>query len=275
MTFDLVLLQAAGDAVRDLVPPWLLPTFVAITRLGNVGLFVFLFTLDYWFVDRRRGAHAIAIIIGGMALITVLKSFFAVPRPPESVNVIPVSGFSFPSGHAMGSAIAYGTLAYDVDIGPRRVRYAVAGVVVSLIALSRVVLGVHFVRDIVFGVVFGLVFLAAVFTLTGHEPRPGFAVALVVAALAVLVSGGSQDSVVLVGAASGATLVWELVGDGDTVDRRQPRIALVALAMPVLAAVGYLAIEGTLPLPVVFVLSAALTGGIVGAPHVVDRVTPT
>lgn len=97
MIASYVLIQSVGELIRQTLPAWLVPVFLGITRLGNVGVFMLAFTLDYWFGDHRRGAHAIAIVIGGMALISALKHVFAVPRPPDSVNVIPITGTASPA----------------------------------------------------------------------------------------------------------------------------------------------------------------------------------
>ncbi|MFB6140502.1 MAG: phosphatase PAP2 family protein [Halosimplex sp.] len=202
-----------GEAVRAAVPTWTVPLFRAVTRLGNVAVFLALFALDYWFGDAERGAHAVSLAIAGMALITALKAWFAAPRPPRSVHAIPISGYGFPSGHATGAAIAYGTLARDLTVGSRRLRYGAAAVVVALVALSRVVLGVHFVRDVVAGVAIGVAFLGAAVAFTGRDPRRGFLLAVALALLALLVAGPSRDATATLGAAVGAAAVWEAVED--------------------------------------------------------------
>lgn len=267
-----VVLQPLGPVVRQGVPQWLVPLFLFITRLGNVALLLVLFVVDYWFFDHERGAHAIAILVAGMAVITGLKYFFAVPRPPASVTVIPIDGFSFPSGHAMGATIAYGTLAYDLDVGPRRLRYGLAGALIALIALSRVVLGVHFVRDVVAGVVFGVAFLAVAFSLTGHDPRKGFGLAVLLGAVAFVVSGASQDGVILLGSAVGATGTWEWFDDVPSVDVREAKLLLAGVLLPVLAAIGYFSFYGGFPPPVEFALSALLMAAIIAAPVIEDPV---
>ncbi|MFC7141913.1 phosphatase PAP2 family protein [Halosimplex aquaticum] len=269
MTGSVLLFQALGDAVRAAVPQWLVPVFLGITRLGNVGVFLVVFTLDYWFVDRERGAHAIAIVVGGMALITALKYFFAVPRPPAEVNVVPIDGFSFPSGHATGATIAYGTLAIEHDAFSDLVRYGAVAALIGLIALSRVVLGVHFVRDVLAGIVFGVGFLLVAFGITRRDPRSGFLLAVAVAGVALVVSDFSRDGVILFGSAVGAATVWELAGSGSTVDRTSLRVALVAVVLPILAVLGYVVIKIVPPPIVIFVLTVVLGAGLIGAPAAV------
>ncbi|WP_459191450.1 phosphatase PAP2 family protein [Halosimplex sp. J119] len=266
MSGTVLLAQTLGDAVRAAVPQWMVPLFLGITRLGNVGVFLVVFTLDYWFVDRERGAHAVAVVVGGMALITALKYFFAVPRPPAEVNVVPIDGFSFPSGHATGATIGYGALAVVHDRYPDYVRFGAVAVLVGLIALSRVVLGVHFVRDVLAGIVFGVGFLVVAFEVTDDSPRAGFALALAVATAALLVSDFSTDGTVLFGVAVGAAAVWEATAPGETVEGTTARTALVVGVLPLLGALGYVAIKLALPPTVIFAVSAVLGAGLIGAP---------
>ncbi|MFC7176849.1 phosphatase PAP2 family protein [Halosegnis marinus] len=76
-------------------------------------------------------------------------------------------GFTLPSGHATGSAAVYGAAALAFEVGRRRVRYAAAALVVVAVALSRVVIGVHYLTDVLVGVALGGGYLAVVWTLSG------------------------------------------------------------------------------------------------------------
>lgn len=266
----LLVIQQLGPFVRDLVPPWFVQFFVVFTELGNVGLFLVVFALDYWFVDHERGAHSIALVVGGMALITALKFHFAVARPPASVNVIPIDGFSFPSGHAMGATIAYGTLAYDLEVGSWKQRFGVASVLIAFVALSRVVIGVHFVRDVAAGVLFGIMFLVAAFALTNHDPRRGFVLAVAVAVVAFVVSGASHDGIAVLGAAIGGLVTWEALEDVPPVELRPAQIVLVAVVIPLLLGLGYVWASWALPPAAGFLLTAGIFATLLAAPLVED-----
>lgn len=255
-----------GEAVRAAVPSWLVPVFRGVTRLGNLGVLLAALALDYWFVDRERGAHAIGVVVAGMAALTALKHAFAAPRPPASVNAVPAGGHSFPSGHAMGATLAYGALAVDLDTGSPRARYALAAGLVSLVALSRVVLGVHFVRDVLAGIVVGVVFLVVAFGLTDRDPRLAFLLAVAAALVAVAVSGAGRDAVCLLGLAVGAALAWA-ASDGGTAGERPPgRLALVGRLLPVLAGLNAVALVADPSSGAAFALGAALGAGLVAPP---------
>ena len=86
-----------------------------------------------------------------------LKGEFRRPRPP----FVDWPDFSFPSGHAFGSAVVYGMLALAVLVAfrPSRWRGVLAGVLwgwVGLVALSRPMLGVHYPSDVLAGMSLGL-----------------------------------------------------------------------------------------------------------------------
>ena len=271
MTAGQVVGHEIGELLRAAVPPWLVPLFIAITRLGNPGFFLALFVLDYWFSDHRRGAHALGLAIAGMALVTALKTFFDAPRPPEAINLIPISGYSFPSGHATGSTIGYGILAHDLEIGSRRARYGVAAVLVLLIALSRVVLGVHFVRDVVAGVVVGVVFLAAAVWLTEHDPREGFVLAAAFGVAAFVISGASQDGAAVFGGALGAVITWHYLDAVPTLESLRSRLVLFVGFLPVIAGLGYVGSEVDVPILVALVLNAVLVAGVLVSPFAAKR----
>src|SRR5437868_1167072 len=62
--------------------------------------------------ERILFATWLAAFVGGSVLDQALKFFFRRPRPTFSPAIIVARGFSFPSGHAMGSLIGFGLVAY-------------------------------------------------------------------------------------------------------------------------------------------------------------------
>src|SRR5439155_24202639 len=80
-------------------------------------------------------------------------------RPPESLHLIGVSGFGFPSGHATVALACWGLAALLVGARrPVRTKLVVATaaiVIVALVGLSRIYLGVHWWTDVVAGCALG------------------------------------------------------------------------------------------------------------------------
>ncbi len=111
-----------------------------------------------------------AAFVGGAGLNWTLKHVIHRARPVGAESFLYGTSFSFPSGHAMGSLIGYGMLAYLlVTFWPPARRHgtavvATAFVLVLLIGLSRLSLGVHFLSDVIAGYAAGAVWLAVCVT---------------------------------------------------------------------------------------------------------------
>lgn len=97
--------------------------------------------------------------IGGL-LVVQLKILFGRARPDLAEALRVAHGYSFPSGHAMGSAVVFGALSYLVlrlhtPWRNRAAGLAAATTIVVAIAVSRVYLGVHWISDIAAGIAAG------------------------------------------------------------------------------------------------------------------------
>lgn len=148
-------------------PAWL-TIMGLITETGSVWWFA-LFTLIIagllWRLNYSRWDIACFLLaVGGGGLLNKsLKLFFERERPNLLLQYDGV-GYSFPSGHAMGSLIFYGFLAYLVVMSPFQ-RWAKLGLgilllsLILLIGFSRVYLGVHYLTDVIAGYTAGLVWL--------------------------------------------------------------------------------------------------------------------
>ncbi|HYH06657.1 MAG TPA: phosphatase PAP2 family protein [Thermoanaerobaculia bacterium] len=104
--------------------------------------------------------------IGGL-LNLQLKAWFARARPELAEALRDAHGYSFPSGHAMGSTIVFGALAYLAFRIITRWRWRAAALafacsMILSIAASRIYLGVHWISDVAAGIAAGLIWLAAV-----------------------------------------------------------------------------------------------------------------
>lgn len=237
---------------------------LVLTQLGDTWLLLVLVALFYLFgPDRERGALAVALAVGGLALVVALKSLFALPRPPAELHRYPVEGYGFPSGHALGSTVVWGALAALADRWTRNRRVLAAATVVVVVAATRVLLGVHFVGDVVAGVAAGLAFLAGVLWLARDHPTRAFAIAGVVA-LGAVALGGGVDAVAALGAATGAGLAWV----GLDLEGHSVSLAVAVLGGGVLGSLVLVALAVEPPWPLAFAATLAGAGGIVALPRV-------
>ena len=257
---ETAVVETAPDAVVDL--------FRVLTHLGDPVTLLVLVAAGYLLanhlgVSSTRMAAAMGLALGGFALTLALKYGFALPRPPGAGT----DGFGFPSGHAIGATVVYGGLAGLLTPHDRRVT-RVAAVLVLVVAASRVLIGVHYLVDVVVGVAVGVGYLAVAFRVgpgwapaevsTGAVGRT-FALAAGLGAAAV---GGTVivDTVVAVAAAAGGWVSWRLVAD-RVVESAGTTRQLVAsvVVIPAVGVVGATVVGGDVS-PLV---AAGLAGGTV------------
>lgn len=160
VAFDTQLAAALQNTIAQRQLSFLTP----ITILGNgttltiIGVIVALLLLLRR--ERTLALGWIITLLGSGILNMVLKASFHRVRPEYST----IGGWSFPSGHAMGSFVAYGMVAYLAAVFlPRRPAQLVAGLLlllVLLIGFSRIYLGVHYFSDVVAGYSAAVVWLA-------------------------------------------------------------------------------------------------------------------
>jgi undecaprenyl-diphosphatase len=108
----------------------------------------------------RTAAIVLATSASGALASEALKRVFARPRPSIVPHLRDVVSSSFPSGHAMQSAIVYLTLAAMLmRIVDRRLTkiyvLTVAALLTLLVGISRVYLGVHYPTDVIGGWIIG------------------------------------------------------------------------------------------------------------------------
>ena len=212
-------------AIQELVPEWAALLVALLTQLGDVWFLTLLVGVVYWVRpdDREDAVVVVGLMLAGFSLITALKYAFALPRPGQPLAELEAlgplarplyeatgtaDGYGFPSGHALLTTVVYGALAGRLSIGTARQRALGAATVVGLVSASRVALGVHYLVDVVAGVAVGLAFLLAANRLTARYPtdRPAITLSLAVAlaVVALVVSGGAVDAVLILAASFAA-----------------------------------------------------------------------
>lgn len=165
-------------AIHQWANPMLDGLMISSTRLGDpewvVGIIVG--TLG-WLGLKRRYPEAVMVTIaciGALVLNSGMKVFFAKARPELWTRLIPETSFSFPSGHALGSIVLYGAIAYLLARQiPKKTKlfYGIAIVIVTAIGFSRLYLGVHWPTDILAGYGVGFLWLIICTTLLQFYER--------------------------------------------------------------------------------------------------------
>lgn len=139
-----------------------------MTELGSLwflSLFSIAVIMTLWLKKRDKWGILFFIMgIGGGGLLTkVLKFYYERSRPSinEEIDAI---GYSFPSGHSMGSFVFYGFIAYFIirSKKSRAIKWIVtltAGMFIVLIGTSRIYLAAHYPSDVIAGHLAGAIWL--------------------------------------------------------------------------------------------------------------------
>lgn len=122
---------------------------ISISLVAMIGL---------WWIKRNYSAILLIIIgvLGGDFVNKWLKHFIGRERPLPTEE-----GFSFPSGHAMVGLILYGFLCYLIYHEKQTYNWLsyIMILTIILVGISRVILGVHYVSDVIGGFAIGGVIL--------------------------------------------------------------------------------------------------------------------
>uniref|UniRef100_A0A8A2VT32 Phosphatase PAP2 family protein n=2 Tax=Haloterrigena alkaliphila TaxID=2816475 RepID=A0A8A2VT32_9EURY len=288
-----------SEALHGLAQDPVLVIFALLTQLGDVWFLFLLGGVHYvvgdkfpqWGIDRRRGLFVLGLLLTYVVLVGILKQSFMLARPPGAgtppdIQWIPSAlqgvfasistggGYGFPSGHALGSTLVWGGFA--LVVGKDKISnmwLALAGVVIVIVSLSRVILGVHYLVDVVVGAVIGIVVLGALYKVTDHGTDPG-RVLVFAAGIGILglIHGATFDSVAAAGSAVGAWFAWRAVGDlipAHPSNRPEVVAGLVVFGL----AGGFFALLYSLKPSLLVTFSGATiaVGSVVGAPLVGNR----
>ena len=173
-------LRSAADPALPIGPAWMEGVLIDVTALGSpivLGLIVLIIT-GYLLLQARYVTEVIVLLssISGEILNETLKVFFERPRPSVVTHLRTVVTASFPSGHAMESAIIYltlGALLMRVVEGRITKVYcmAMAMFLTLIVGVSRVFLGVHYPSDVLGGWMLGFFWAAVTFLVTQRFER--------------------------------------------------------------------------------------------------------
>jgi len=156
--------------------------------------------------------YALCVLACGLIAVGVtigLKHYFLLARPPTSYR----GGYGFPSGHAFGATVFWGAIGILSARQGRRARVAGAICVILTVAASRVILGVHYIIDVIVGMTLGASVLLVAVTLPTLARRHGassptrvslnvlFAVAILSNSTATLFAPGRSELYITLGIA--------------------------------------------------------------------------
>lgn len=181
----LMALRDPADPSRPRGPEWIEHALLDLTAIGGpTVLWLVVLAVTGFLVLQGKTHTALVVVItsiSGELANLALKAAFMRPRPSIVPHLREVVSSSFPSGHAMESAIIYLTLGAMLMRATelRRTKLFVLGLAVTLtflVGLSRVYLGVHYPTDVLGGWTFGFMWASICWMVARRlEPITGVA----------------------------------------------------------------------------------------------------
>jgi undecaprenyl-diphosphatase len=178
----LLFFRHADDLSNPIGPHWLEDVFREITSLGSVTVLtiVVVLTMGYLLLDGKKAAALLVLIsvAGGGMLNRLMKGLFDRERPDIVPHLVNETSLSYPSGHAMASAVTYLTIGVMLARTQQRpalkVYFFTAAVTLSLlIGSSRVYLGVHWPTDVLAGWTAGSAWAMGIWVIASWLHRRG------------------------------------------------------------------------------------------------------
>ena len=132
--------------------------FQGVTMLGEEIIIVFLVAVLYFCIDKLFAQKLLYTLLTSIGINGIVKNLVKFPRPFSTGKITCVregtaTGYSFPSGHTQSFATTSTTIAKKV----KKVWVAIiVGILIALVAFSRLYLGAHYPSDVVVGAVLGI-----------------------------------------------------------------------------------------------------------------------
>ena len=208
MNFEIIIQKFIIEITRHIYPFFELATF-----LGDEIVVLLLICFVYYAVDKKKGEEIAMIALSSAAINSIIKSIFARPRPfvrePDIASAkykeLYAGSYSFPSGHSQNAGAVY---AYQFNNTNKKYFKAIYLAALVLVPLSRMVLGVHYLSDVLAGLILGMLIAVAFPQIVKNNAKVYLALSLIIIAAspALFFVSIDQDIIKAAGALSGAGL---------------------------------------------------------------------
>jgi membrane-associated phospholipid phosphatase len=144
------------------LPYWL---WELLNLLGDDIIYVALLGIAYWCISKKQGTIAVNLLMFSSFFNVLFKYAFRMERPPTSLRSGEYAtdmSYGFPSGAAQSSATFWGWASVKLR---RWYIWIVGTVFIIITALARMGLGLHWLGDVIGGIVIGIVIVAMAYFL--------------------------------------------------------------------------------------------------------------
>lgn len=169
--------------LQSIIGPFGIKLASLITLMGEELVVILVMGFIYWCYDKEFGKTVGETLVIGLVLNPIFKNIILRRRPyfdnPGVKCLKPVNGeadiydiyaqgYSFPSGHSMNSAIIYSGIPLYTK---KKILWIIGITIPLLVGISRVVVGVHYPTDVIFGWLTGILVIILVTNLQKKVKR--------------------------------------------------------------------------------------------------------
>lgn len=139
--------------------------FKAITYLGEAIVLIIIIAIFYIIYDKKFAKNLAFGLLISAYIMEFMKETFQDPRPSTNIDPEAEYGFiepsyGFPSGHTQNSVVVWGYIGYEFKDKPTSLVISIfLSILIFLVAISRMILGVHDLQDIIGGFAIGMCLL--------------------------------------------------------------------------------------------------------------------
>ena len=147
-----------------LLTPTLTPYIKAITNLGGATCLIIITAVIFITIKNKKiGFLTLINLVTITILNQIIKHIIQRPRPTYH-TLIKETGYSYPSGHSMISMAFYGFLIYLIykNLKNKALKITLItflSLLILAIGLSRIYLGVHYISDVIGGLLISTSYL--------------------------------------------------------------------------------------------------------------------
>jgi membrane-associated phospholipid phosphatase len=157
MTSDLI------KWIQSFHSDWLDQFFILVTMLGEEYFYIAILGLIYWNINKQTARFLVLILALSATFNGAIKEIVGYSRPIgeegiRSIYTDTAEGTSFPSGHTQNATAFFGSAGL---VAKSPLLWIVFLTLIFLVAISRLYLGVHWPLDVVAGIGFGVLSIAA------------------------------------------------------------------------------------------------------------------
>ena len=149
---------------------------INMTNLGSAYSLIVISILLFFFIKNKKIPLSIIINLVTVFFTSQIFKFIFRRSRPNGIFLVDASGYSYPSGHTMVSFAFYIYLLYLLckKIDNKLVKILLTiftTILLALIAFSRIYLGVHYLSDIIGGLLLGTTYIILFIRINDREVK--------------------------------------------------------------------------------------------------------